>query len=182
MQKSNSLHHWRYRTPWLLCFNSPRVHDLHNGIWIQSYSNRSRHRFGRENFCRHGLLPLQESAHNCHGQTVHCPELAKCCQSRLKKLPSLGMLWWKSVTQESSEWAPNGSKPLSIGGKHAMNVMAFANALSSRIITMEFFPRVWFLQLVRKSIVWECHQITMLPWNVPLTQAQPLTSDKGQTD
>lgn len=183
MQKSNSLHHWRYGTPWLLCFNSPRVHDLYNGIWIQSYSNRSiETQVWSGEFCRHGLLPLQERAHNCHRQTVHCPELAKSCQSRLKKLPSLGMLWWNFFIPESSEWAPNGSKSLSIGGKHAMNVMAFANALSSRILTMEFLPRVWFLQLVRKNIVWECHQITMLPWNVPLTQAQALTSDKGQTD
>lgn len=119
MQKSNSLHHWRYGTPWLLCFNSPRVHDLYNGIWIQSYSNRSiETQVWSGEFCRHGLLPLQERAHNCHRQTVHCPELAKSCQSRLKKLPSLGMLWWNFFIPESSEWAPNGSKSLSIGGKH----------------------------------------------------------------
>ena len=90
---------------------------MHNGLWIQSYINRSRHRFGRENFadtecCLSGnvLIIAMDRRFIVQNQ----PRAAKVGS---QKLPSLGMLWWEFVITESSKWAPNGSKSLSIGGK-----------------------------------------------------------------
>lgn len=68
---------------------------------------------------------------------------------------------------QSPKSAPSGSKSLNTGRKHAINVMAFANSLSSSIVTMKNSSGVQCLQIVGnyRSIVQRI-QSAMSQWNV----------------